>query len=316
MNTQATDQNTSSILNVLPPGGTASCRLGNELVSYGAERLEYVINVDSGNCLFTYQYAIVLEDPSHALADQPKFTIYVMDALGVVVDTVWGIYEVSSMSGLIGWNDATHLADGETVHWKDWVSVAVDLSAHIGENITVQFTTYDCAQGAHFGYSYISCYCGPLAFRQSCDGAVDTISVPEGFIYYLWNTGETTQSVIRPSTSFGDSISCRCITESRDTVLFKGTVSCVITGIEDVSTNNKLNIYPNPVSDIASLNIDNPDNAVLTLNIYNVMGELVRSEVIQGNQHKISTENLSNGIYIVEVKIKDRTEKQKLIIQR
>jgi hypothetical protein len=64
------------------------------------------------------------------------------------------------------------------------------------------------------------------------------------------------------------------------------------------------------------LNIDNIKNADLTLNIYNVMGVLVKSETLKQNQRQINIGDLSNGVFMVTVKSKDFTENQRLIIQR
>ncbi|PIY05959.1 MAG: hypothetical protein COZ21_03585, partial [Bacteroidetes bacterium CG_4_10_14_3_um_filter_31_20] len=58
------------------------------------------------------------------------------------------------------------------------------------------------------------------------------------------------------------------------------------------------------------------NNADLTLNIYNVMGALIKSETLKQNQQQINTKDLSNGIYLVEIKSKEWSGKQKLIIQR
>ncbi len=46
------------------------------------------------------------------------------------------------------------------------------------------------------------------------------------------------------------------------------------------------------------------------------MGELIRSETLQQNQKQINLKNLSNGIYTIEIKSKEGSKKQKLIIQR
>jgi len=92
---------------------------------------------------------------------------------------------------------------------------------------------------------------------------------------------------------------------------------CTYVVIPQLSNNSEtVNIYPNPASDIVTLNIDNIINADLILNIYNVIGELVKSELLKQNQQKINVKGLNNGIYIVEIKSKKWTEKQKLIIQR
>jgi len=87
-------------------------------------------------------------------------------------------------------------------------------------------------------------------------------------------------------------------------------------GISEESVSVKFNVYPNPASDIINLNISGNSNIGLTLNIYDVMGALVKSETLKQNQQQINIGNLSNGIYMVEIKSKEWTEKQKLIIQR
>lgn len=220
MTLPATDPNTNNLLSVLPPGGSYSCRLGNELVNYGAERLKYVLNVTSSNCIFSYQYAVVLEDPNHPAGDQPKFTVDIFDSFSNLIDSLY----IFSQTGMPGWYDATHAADGETDHWKDWATEQIDLTSYIGQNITLQFTTYDCAQGAHFGYAYISCYCGYPQLAQQCMGDTVIINAPIGFTSYLWNTGDTTQSIFVVNPVAGDSVSCICIS-ANDTITLSAAVS-------------------------------------------------------------------------------------------
>ncbi len=67
---------------------------------------------------------------------------------------------------------------------------------------------------------------------------------------------------------------------------------------------------------MVNLNIANSNNTNLALNIYNTIGALVKSVILSQNQQQINIGDLSNGVYVVEVKSKDYTEKQKLIIQR
>jgi len=91
----------------------------------------------------------------------------------------------------------------------------------------------------------------------------------------------------------------------------------LITGTsEHVTKNTTFKLYPNPASDIVTLNIDNISNADLTLNIYNVIGTLVKSEIVRQNQQQINVGALGNGIYMVEIKYNERTEMQKLIVEK
>jgi hypothetical protein len=85
---------------------------------------------------------------------------------------------------------------------------------------------------------------------------------------------------------------------------------------EQDSEKNTFSLYPNPATDNITLNLNKTNNSDLTLNFYNVTGTLVRSKLIKSEQQKIDIGDLSNGIYFVEIKSINWTEKQKLIIQK
>jgi hypothetical protein len=89
------------------------------------------------------------------------------------------------------------------------------------------------------------------------------------------------------------------------------------TGIISVNSNKtKIEIFPNPTNDIVTINMNNISNEVVEINIFNVNGNLVKSETMKQNNRQINIGDLSNGIYMVEIKSKEWTEKQKLLIQR
>jgi len=75
-------------------------------------------------------------------------------------------------------------------------------------------------------------------------------------------------------------------------------------------------VYPNPASNFVTLIKNITSSSDITLNIYNALGALVKTEMLLQNQQQINVSDLSNGIYMVEIKSKDWSEKQKLIIQR
>lgn len=90
----------------------------------------------------------------------------------------------------------------------------------------------------------------------------------------------------------------------------------LISSVSEQNLNTRLSLYPNPASDIVTLNIDNMNNVDFTLNIYNVSGSLVKSGILKQDNRQINIGDLSNGIYMFEIKSKEWTEKQKLIIKR
>src|SRR5690606_40613272 len=77
-----TDPNTDGAVSVVAPGGSYSARLGIQGTGAQAEQLIYSLEVDETNSLFVYRYAVILEDPSHSPAEQPRFEIRVFDENG------------------------------------------------------------------------------------------------------------------------------------------------------------------------------------------------------------------------------------------
>jgi ligand-binding sensor domain-containing protein len=88
------------------------------------------------------------------------------------------------------------------------------------------------------------------------------------------------------------------------------------TMIKEENGKSSFAIYPNPVSNIITVSFDSNIEANTTLNIYNVSGSMVKSELLKQNQQQINIGDLDNGIYVIEIKSKKQTENRKLIIQK
>ena len=87
-------------------------------------------------------------------------------------------------------------------------------------------------------------------------------------------------------------------------------------GLNELMLNNQTKLYPNPASDFVTLNINNTGNDFIIINVYNVVGALIKSEQLNKSNQQINVEDLSNGVYVIEIKNKESTESKKLIIQR
>lgn len=175
---------------VIPPpmpgyaAGTYACRLGNAVAGGQAERLETVFTPSVGNNIFTYQYAVVLQDPGHAPADQPYFSVDILDASGNAIPCTSILYVAGG--GIPGFLNST--CSG--VIYKPWTNVSVDLVGQIGNPVTIRFTTCDCNLGGHYGYAYVNCECTPLSVTQQdslCVGGTTTLTAPyEDNSTYNW----------------------------------------------------------------------------------------------------------------------------------
>jgi photosystem II stability/assembly factor-like uncharacterized protein len=87
-----------------------------------------------------------------------------------------------------------------------------------------------------------------------------------------------------------------------------------LTAVEEIATEDNASIYPNPASNLIRLNVNSDEE--VTLNIYNELGVLVKSQMVGKDYCPIEVGNLKIGTYLVEIRTKSHTEKQKLIIQR
>lgn len=206
---------------VSPYGGTFSCKLGNELVGAQAERLIYTFTVDAANPVFTYHYAVLLEDNGHNASQQPRFQINIMDASGNTIPC--GAYNVVAGSNIPGFQTYRH-ASYEPIRYKNWSLVAINLEDYIGQTITAQFQTGDCSQSGHFGYAYIDANVGPLRISGNfCPGDPQaTLTAPPGFLSYLWSTGQTAQTIVVNNPTEGDTITVVCTP-------FQGGANCTTT---------------------------------------------------------------------------------------
>lgn len=156
--------------------GVFSCRLGNGVNGSQAERMETVFIPTASNNVFTYQYAVVLEDPGHGTSDQPFFNVEMLDAGGTPIPCTSILYVAGG--GIPGFQNSQNC---NGVIFKPWTNVSVDLVGQIGNPVTVRFTSADCTFGGHYGYGYVNSECTPLIVTQQdslCVGASTTLTAP------------------------------------------------------------------------------------------------------------------------------------------
>lgn len=76
------------------------------------------------------------------------------------------------------------------------------------------------------------------------------------------------------------------------------TGSACVTGITDNSQNSDVNIYPNPATDLINIKLINTPKSIEVLNI---LGEVVMKNNPSSNATTISTASLSSGLYFIRI---------------
>ncbi len=178
---QGTDPNTGGQLPLLPPGESAVVKLGNDNIGSEAEAITYTISVNQEHSILQVNFAVVFEDPGHPFNIQPRFMVRVLDMAGELIDSC-AKYDVSAAYSLEGFQ-AYH-----TVRFRPWSLMSIDLSDHIGQQVQLQFVTFDCGWEGHYGYAYFtaSCISNQLTINNISGNQI-TVSAPEGFPNYNWD---------------------------------------------------------------------------------------------------------------------------------
>lgn len=215
-------------LTLTPPGYTRSARLGNSGSGAQAEGLRYTYNVQNNSSLFEYVFAVVLEDPGHSPAQQPRFELQVLNQNNQSIPCTF--YQVTAAGNVPGFQTQGG------VRWRNWTKVGVDLLPYIGQNVTIEARTGDCSLSGHYGYGYIVGSCQPLVITVAyCIGdSVATLFAPSGFSSYQWRIQgqpqvlSTQQSHIINNPSNGITYTCTVTSVMGCTATLSAVINPVI----------------------------------------------------------------------------------------
>ena len=98
--------------------------------------------------------------------------------------------------------------------------------------------------------------------------------------------------------------------------VWKRPLSEIKTGFDDIDNTKTFAIYPNPASSIVNFEIQNKSTEECIIQVYTILGIIVKTEVVNHNHIQINIGDLENGIYMVKLTSANGVAKQKLIIQK
>ncbi len=239
--TAGTDPMAPAIQKVCPliPGNTNSLLLGdNWHACYGGARIEQKFQVTASNALFTYYYALVIQDggaagsTAHSDQQQPFFKIDALDCTGNPI--ACGNLLVTGGPGIPGF---VQTATPGT-YYKNWTPSFIDLTPYIGSCVTIRFTVGDCSQGGHWAYAYLDATCGPMNIAAPidvCQYGSTTLTAPSGATSYSWvNTanpatvlGTSATLTVSPTTVGTSTYQCNMVNASGCNAIYTASVNTI-----------------------------------------------------------------------------------------
>lgn len=180
-------------LSIVPPGGNFSAMVGDaQGTGAQASRLQYNFTITPSSNMIIVNYAVVLEDPGHAVMSQPRFEAQLYDQAGNPLPCTF--YQVAAANGVPGFVNC-----GAYIRYKDWTTFGVDVTQYMGQTITLDVATGDCALGGHYGYAYVSASCTSLnlsaLYCQNGNNNTATLQAPIGFANYVWSNAGNGQQL-------------------------------------------------------------------------------------------------------------------------
>jgi hypothetical protein len=152
------------------PGSSGAVRIGNVRSLRGVDLLSKTFVVTAAKSIINFWYAVVFQNPQEPRSAQPFFWVRVTDALGNIIP---GAFDFGSGSDMLvadptnpffqsqmGTTYPNVTIPGEKLLFKNWTAAQIDLSAQVGNQVTIEFVTADCGGHGHFGYAYIDRFCG------------------------------------------------------------------------------------------------------------------------------------------------------------
>lgn len=123
-----------------------------------------------------------------------------------------------------------------------------------------------------------------------------------------------TGSVMKPKAGVGYSLTQPMYHELVQTQSSERTI------IDELGAQEKVNIYPNPFTEMVTVNINAKENGKLKIELYNIIGAKVMQDktflYFSGiSEKQIDLSELPNGMYFLKTTYKEESETKKLLIK-
>lgn len=182
-----------------PNGSGYSIRLGNDLAGTQAEGISYEFTIPVNQNVYSliYHYAVVFQDPTHEIYQQPRLEIEITNITDNRTIDCSSFTFIPFGSLLPGFFESPNPGGSTPVWCKNWSAVSINLDGHAGKTIRLFFKTADCTFRRHFGYAYIDvnseCNSEFTGDAYCPDDTAVNVTAPYGYQAYTWYNNTFTQ---------------------------------------------------------------------------------------------------------------------------
>ena len=268
--------------------GSSGTGSGNSNIINSGQAVFVQTTAANPSITFTEASKVTSTPPSHfkkSLPDVLNIDIFIgdraYDGLTVLFDANnSNAYDVNDFIKLVNpeINFYSYLADGTKLAMNNMKEIKEETVVPLGLNGVFNGGTYE------------------LKFSNQNSFANAEVKLKDKFInkvYDLKSINNLTFTVTADSNSFG---------ENRFELIFSQSA----TGLNnELSSNNNFMVFPNPANNVLNLSLTNTQEDNYSFSIFNQLGAEVNAGNLDFNAkrtHALNIENLSNGVYFIQVK--------------
>ena len=262
------------------------------------------------------------------------YSVTVFDATGTNSDTDDVTVSVNPNPNVVILNgDDVTILEGEYVtlsvtgaNTYEWNNGATQPNIAVNPSVTTTYTVIgyinDCSDAKQVSVNVVEqviAYAGED--QEICLGESVTLTATGGD-EYLWNTGDTTQSItVSPEESSDYSVTVYNALDYDDATVTITVVDCsVVEETPEDPTGFEFLIYPNPASDILNVEVSGFQN-LSGIYMYDMAGKKVYIEDFENVNELIVTRelnvsNFSRGIYLLKLLYDDKVITKRIVLSQ
>ncbi|MBK9284860.1 MAG: gliding motility-associated C-terminal domain-containing protein [Sphingobacteriaceae bacterium] len=193
-----------------PMQGTKVIRINNNQNNYSLEKLSKTFAVTPQNAVFQFAFMSVFST-GHGCCDASSFKILVSVGGNTLSCPQFSVAAPSAQCTTVTpmpyylMPSGNPYTGGNAQVFSKWFINSLDLTAYLGQNVTLDIIVADCTAGGHWGQVYFDAQCLPMDIigngqgfpagtpsitLPTCGANGATITAPPGLGPYSWNSGQ------------------------------------------------------------------------------------------------------------------------------